>query len=196
MYPNREQFRDLLITRDPDWIIDTHLFRGQPFYSSGQPEVHDRMITALSVGLCVPKHDICVVGSGRIGFSLSPDRFGEPFGQFSDIDVIVVSASLFDPSWLDILGKRQARVAALDQQTRRQLTAHRDGHFIYNGWIYPATVVRALAIGRQWLTTFNRLSQITALSGRSIGGRLYRTWDHARVYHRWSLNQVKRRLLL
>lgn len=184
------------MTRDLDWIIDTHLFGGQPFYSSAQPQVHDDMMAALSTGLCVPRRDICVVGSARIGFSLSPDRFGEPFDRFSDIDVIVVSSSLFDPSWLDILGGRRKPAGNLDQQTRRHLAAHRESHFIYRGWIYPATLVRALSIGHRWLTTFDGLSQITALSSRSIGGRLYRTWDHARVYHRWSLKRIKQRLLL
>ena len=119
MYPTKEEFEELLRTREVDWIIDKHLFGGPPFYSSDQPDVHDRMIRALSTGLKVPRRDICVVGSARIGFSLSPPRFGEPFSQFSDIDIVVVSSALFDPSWLDILGSPRRNSSTLRHHTRR-----------------------------------------------------------------------------
>ena len=191
MYPTKEEFEGLLQTREVDWIIDQHLFGGPPFYSSNQPNVHDRMIRAISTGLKVPRRDICVVGSARIGFSLSPPKFGEPFSQFSDIDIIVVSSELFDPSWLDIVGSRRTNSSTLRHRTRRHLSEHRERHYVYNGWIYPKSVVEALGIGERWLRTFNGLSRITELSSRSVGGRLYRTWDHARLYHRWSLESLK-----
>ena len=188
MYPTKEEFKEFLRTREMDWILDHHVFSGLPFYSSDQPKVHKQVSRAISKGLNVPLSDICVVGSARIGFSLSPLRFGEPFSPFSDIDIIVVSPSLFDPSWLDILGSQSTN---LGQETRNRLRQHREYHYIYNGWIYPGSVLEALEIGERWLRTFNGLSHITELAGRSIGSRLYRTWDHARLYHQWSLQKVK-----
>ena len=191
MYPNKEEFEELLSTCEIDWIIDNHLFGGSPFYSVDQPKVHDRLVRTISKGLGVPLTDIRVVGSAQIGISLSPLKFGEPFGPFSDIDIIVVSPSLFDPSWLDILGSQRRRSSTLSVRTKRNLRDHRERHFIYNGWMYPSSVPEVLEIGERWLRTFNGLSRITELASRSISSRLYRTWKHAKLYHRWSLEQIK-----
>ena len=193
MYPTKAEFETLLKTHAIDWIIEHHVFNGLPFYSSNKPEVHNQMIRAISTGLNVPQSDICVIGSGRIGFSLSPLKFGEPFDQFSDIDVCVVSPSLFDLSWLDILGKRRTTRATFHPRTKRNLWEHRERHYVYNGWVYPESVGQALEIGQRWLTTFNGLSRIAELASRSVGGRLYRTWEHARLYHHWSLEKVKQK---
>ena len=191
MYPSKKDFEILLKTHDIDWIIDNHIFGGPPFYSSNHPEVHDQVVRSISKGLNVAPSNICVIGSARIGFSLSPERFGEPFNQFSDIDIIIVSSSLFDPSWVNILEHRRTNRSRLGYYTKRRLKDHRDFHYIYNGWMYPESVVEALKIGERWLRTFNGLSRITELASRSIGSRLYRTWEHARLYHRWSLERVK-----
>lgn len=192
MYPTKQEFEEQLKKRPIDWIIDNHLFNGTPFYSMNQPDVHARMMSAVSDGLQIPQGDICVVGSARVGFSLSPNKFGEQFNQFSDIDVLVVSTSIFDESWLDMLSYRRKGKAVLRSSTKRRLKDHREKHFVYKGWIYPDSVVEVLEIGHQWLRTFSGLSRIPELSSRSITARLYRTWDHAKIYHRWSLRQVKR----
>ena len=184
MYPTKEQFVDLLRTTSVDSIIQDHLFDGLPFYSQHSPGLHTQLLRGLSSGLRVPKEDICVVGSGRIGFSLTPNKFGDPFDNFSDLDVVVVSSVLFDPSWLDILKARPRTAMRLRGSTKAQLSAHRNKHHIYNGWIYPDSVVEALNIGETWLRTFRGLSRIPELAGRDVSGRLYRTWEHARIYHR------------
>lgn len=36
-----------------------------------------------------------MIGSGRIGYSLSPDHFRQLFGQHSDLDISIVSENLF-----------------------------------------------------------------------------------------------------
>ena len=191
MYPTKEEFEELLMTREVDWIIDNHVFNDVPFYSSHQPAIHKQTLRAVSRGLRVPVNDICVVGSAQIGFSLSPQKFGVPFSQFSDIDIIIVSSSLFDPSWLDIHRSRYTRGSTLNASTKTSLKEHREFHYIYNGWIYPGSILQVLQIGERWLRTFNVLSRLDELAGRHISGRLYRTWQHARFYHRWSLDKVK-----
>lgn len=153
------------------------------------------MIREISNGLEVPKEDICVVGSGRIGFSLSPDNFGTPYSQYSDLDIVVVSSVLFDQSWLDIVGKRHGQWSSLSWAVRDNVRGHRERHHIFNGWIYPESVAEVLKVGEKWITTFNGLSRIPYLSSRPIGARLYRTWAHATIYHLWSLGKLRQKVV-
>ena len=191
MHPTKDEFVDLLNTCAVDWIVDNHVFTGIPYYGLQQPRVYQLMMRALARGLRLTETEICVIGSARTGFSLAPNKFGESFNEYSDIDICVVSHALFDSSWLDILRITRLRSANLSGQTRAQLRVHREHHYLYNGWMYPESIVPVLRIGQRWLTTFHGLSRIPELASRSVSGRLYRTWDHARFYHQWSLDKVK-----
>ena len=191
MYPNRQEFEQLLRNTTLDSLVEKYLFAGLPFSFFGRTDTYKQMLRSISRGLEVPQPNICVVGSARIGFSLAPHKFGQPFSPYSDIDIVIVSEELFDSSWLDILTNRHHRWSSLSRQTQDRLIEHQERHHIYYGYISPSFVAPALAIGHQWLTTFNRLSQIPFLASRPVSGRLYRTWDHAKVYHRWSLRRVR-----
>ena len=195
MYLSKEEFEQILRTGDLDRLLDEYLFTGLPFSFAEDPKVYQRLIMTISRGLRVPSADICVVGSARIGFSLAPHKFGAPFSDYSDMDILVVSSSLFDLSWEDIITNRRVPWSSLRPRTRSNLINHRVYDYIYNGWIYPNSVVEALEIGQQWMTTFNGLSRIPDLSSRSIGGRLYRTWQHARVYHRRGLQVLQNQVV-
>ncbi len=195
MYPTKEEFDKILLSRNLDSILEEFLFAGVPFSFTGYPSVYRKMIRELTRGLRVHKYDICVVGSASIGFSLSPLNYGAPFSKYSDIDLVVVSSTLFDQSWVDILTSRRAPWSTLRQETRLRMREHQEKHHIYNGWIYPHLIAEALDIGEQWLTTFNGLSRIPKLSSMHINGRLYRTWDHVKVYHRRGLRQIRQRIV-
>jgi hypothetical protein len=43
----------------------------------------------------IGSQDVCIVGSARLGFSPSPHKFGTPFSQTSDVDVVLISEPLF-----------------------------------------------------------------------------------------------------
>ena len=133
MYPSAPEFLELLDTHEVDWIIDNHLFHGMPFYSSHRPNLHREMLSAISTGLKVRSRDICVIGSARIGYSLSPPKFGTPFRDASDIDVCVVSDSLFDPSWLDILRTQPKRTVPIDSRTKHHLIGCSSGTERFGG---------------------------------------------------------------
>ena len=195
MYPTKAEFENMLRNRSFDSILSDIMFAGLPYFFLGQPELHDEMIEQITDGLGVPAVDVCVVGSARIGFSLAPQKFGTPFNEHSDIDVLVVSADLFDQSWLDILANRRVRWATLRARTKERLVAHQSESYIYNGWIYPDSIAEALAIGQNWLRTFNGLSRIPALSSRPVNSRLYRTWEHAEAYHRRGLRRIRNNIV-
>jgi len=43
----------------------------------------------------VGSQDVCIVGSAKLGFSPSPVKYGVSFKETSDVDVVVISESLF-----------------------------------------------------------------------------------------------------
>lgn len=71
------------------------LSEGIPYAFHECPAVYESVRSWLSTWLSVQAKEISLTGSGRIGASLAPAKLGSPFGGTSDLDLFVVSESLF-----------------------------------------------------------------------------------------------------
>jgi hypothetical protein len=99
-YPDAAAFREAVeysAFRSRESVVRLWLTEGIPFAFRDRPAVYEALRAWLGDYLRVCPKDITLVGSARIGFSLasSPD-FGRPFNINSDLDLSVVSRSLFD----------------------------------------------------------------------------------------------------
>ena len=60
------------------------------------PAVYESIRSWLSNWINVHPKEIGLSGSARLGCSLSPNKLGKPFGINSDLDLFVISSSLFE----------------------------------------------------------------------------------------------------
>ena len=184
-YPTKEEFARIVLSRDSEQIIDEYLFSGLPYAYRSNADDYSTLLTHLETSLEVDQQHITVVGSGRIGFSLDPDRFGIPFRESSDIDVVVVSSELFDRVWIDLLRLSPTRFRGLPWPVRAKLREN-----IYWGRLWPDQLVGVTPVSLVWFNAFKGVSRFPRLAQRDVKGRLYRLWDHARLYHSYGLKQI------
>jgi len=148
----------------------------------------------------VVANDIAVVGSAKIGFSLSPDNFPRKFSSYSDVDVVVVSGPMFDEVWHTMLRWNYPRRFILSGADW-EWSKHRRND-LYWGWFrpdairfeglsFPDVLKPIRNVSTAWFNAFQSLSLISDFSSRKIEGRLYRTWEHALRYHADGLQQIK-----
>jgi hypothetical protein len=72
------------------------LSEGIPFAFRENPAIYDALRVWLSRSLGIEAKELTLIGSGRQGYSLSPNAtFGRAFGSHSDLDFSAVSGSLF-----------------------------------------------------------------------------------------------------
>ncbi len=98
LYPNSENFREALrnISRTSrEDAVRLWLTEGVPFAFRSHPSAYEEMRRWLGKRLNACPKEITVVGSARIGFSLAKNKFGHPFNDQSDLDLVAVSESLF-----------------------------------------------------------------------------------------------------
>lgn len=158
----------------------------------------------LSKSLSIEADSVRIIGSALTGFSLSPDNYPRAFGDTSDIDVLIVSERLFDFAWSTILKwhypRRGHHLDVIDREWMVQ--RRRDvywGWFVpdkirYPGLSRPTTLNPLRDLSTNWFEAFKGLGVHAELSNRDVNGRLYRTWDHATLYHANGLSQIKSRL--
>src|SRR3990172_9093625 len=73
------------------------LSEGIPFAFKARPAVYEALRIWIARRLDVQAKEVTIVGSGRQGYSLSPDQnAGRPFGQQSDLDMTTISVRLFE----------------------------------------------------------------------------------------------------
>src|SRR5687767_2525443 len=105
-----------------------------PFVFDADDEAWTNFKSELEKTLTVKSADVRVVGSARLGFSLKPHMDLKLFTNTSDIDVVVVSDTIFDEIWHDILVAAYPRelsgvpLGGWIAATRRDL---------YTGWLSP-----------------------------------------------------------
>jgi len=199
-----DQFTKDLRSLSAEDVVKSYLFKGEPFVFRDQPESLNILRRHLSQHLKVAENSIVIVGSAQTGFSLAPDSFPRAFHSGSDIDVVVVDATLFDRLWQDILRwhypRRSMRLPDSDWQWRIER-----GNDIYWGWFAPdriryegisfPTMLKPLRdTSTLWFNAFRSLGLLPEFASRDVSGRLYRTWDHATLYHAEGLRHIARRL--
>ncbi len=192
-----EDFTTLLLAaRDDetlDALLEEHVFSVVPYIFREDRRAYRRFLSLLSRSLSVDRESIAVVGSAGIGFSLAPQKYPTLIRPDSDVDIVIVSQRWFDISWLEIL-RSTSRRSRLSDTERKYLDEHKDKNYVFGGWIWPDRITRVLLVGTPWFAAFRDLPRVTGMMDRSFGGRIFRTWDHARQYYRGSLHVIRQNL--
>ena len=196
-HPSRHEFVNSLLSNPLD--VHKYIFTGTPFVFRDQPKRSELLTQHLSRSPSLSERKIIVVGSAKIGFSLSPDNFPRQFSDDSDIEIVVIDRTLFDHFWITMLQwnyPRRYRLGGDDWKWARSRMTD-----LYWGWLEPGKIhfeglsfpgaLRPLRnISTNWFNAFRSLSHYLEFVRRNVSGRLYRTWKHSLLYHKNSLQEL------
>lgn len=198
-YPSVDEFKSILLNTPLEAVVQKYVFEGVPYAFREQPHILETLHQHLCPTLQVSERNVVVVGSAKIGFSLSPHNFPRQFSEESDIDVIVVNESLFDEVWKTMLKwnyPRRYRLNGADWDwARLRMSDLYWGWFVpdkirYEGLSFPKVLKPLRDISTNWFNAFRSLSRKPEFASRAVSGRLYRSWDHALLYHVEGLRQI------
>jgi predicted nucleotidyltransferase len=142
--------------------------------------------------LDVDPRAICLVGSAASGFSLSPQRAFQVFGERSDIDVAVVSAQHFDMvwRWLRSLGAERYR---LPQYVQAQIDDHRE-RLVYWGAIATDKFLQYTPLGKAWVPALAEAAQRLPNAAHDVNVRLFREFETLRTYQAHCCDKIRDKL--
>ena len=121
-------------------------------------------------------NEVLVVGSGKLGFSIAPEKRYREFCSESDIDLVVVSESLFNEFW------RLVHEYWIEYGQWDGFSGFRK--YLFVGWIRPDMLPPSgtFDIALQWWEFFNALTAKDGLSMHKIAGALYKDWRFLESY--------------
>jgi hypothetical protein len=124
---------------------------------------------ALADALQVHSTDVVMVGSGKLGFSISPDKAYKHFDDESDLDMAVVSQPLYEALWFELFTYFEQN-AIVDKSVR---------NYHMRGWLRPDMFPENSAVPR-----CNALRDaLRAINASMIAGRYP---VNIGVYYSWS----------
>lgn len=103
--PTSEQFKSLVTRLDSHTVLaKVFLLEGTPFVFKNSPMKYVVFREQVADRFGVGSQDVCIVGSAKLGFSPSPNKFGTPFAESSDVDVVIISEPLFHRGSRELFG--------------------------------------------------------------------------------------------
>lgn len=170
-------------------FVNEYILSNQPVCFRANEELIWGIKDLLSYQFNIHKKDIEIVGSGKLGISLSDERFGKEFNKKSDIDIALVSQELFNLGWNELL-TLDFSYYKLSERERQDLS---DSYqTIHRGFISPERLPKS-KFKEQWWKVFTELSNKQKYEYRKIRGRLFKNWSFVEKYYSIQIIKIKKR---
>lgn len=196
MYSQAEIKKDLKEISVKEFYMK-YLLRADNWYFQNILEIPEKDIIhavddfkmLVSEAMDIGFNNVVMVGSGKIGYSLSPEKFLRPFSDEednkSDIDIAIVSPYLFDYFW------RLFR-SAYNITNKRQYKYISRG--IFRGYISELDLMNIDGCRAEWLNKSNTATknlQRNMYFRHEIHYRIYRDWKDLEEYHVQTIEELK-----
>lgn len=176
---NLQKFKELLKNEhSEDKIVQSCLYDvSSPYCFKQEPEAYYALRSEVCKQFEIHEQNFTIVGSAKLGFSLSPEKFGRSFDESSDIDVVLVSEKLFQKLWDALLEYKNKPVYRLDPEVQKKFKDMQE--FMFYGWIRFDKIPRDFLYARVWWNFFSKLSSDKRFGPRKIRAAIFKSWFHA-----------------
>ncbi len=140
-------------------------------------------------------HNVQIVGSAKVGYSLSPGKLFMPFHDgtedrpSSDIDIAIISDTMYRKYWDEL---RQAKKIYYQKLFFSHLTKS-----IFNGYINEKDIRRVENLNKDWeqmIRNVNVALQDSIGFVHPISYRLYRSWEDLEIYQIRSIARAQKNM--
>jgi hypothetical protein len=186
---------DLKQLKEKEFLIKYLLKSDNWYFSEYQSKSELDSVTQMDIlkeilnkSIGVAFHNILMVGSGKIGCSLSPNKEFKKFDdgdENSDIDIAVISSKLFDYLWEKI--RTEYSIKYIYQYEK--ITSS-----IFRGFINEHNFKNIDEIRPEWnarIDNTNKSLQKHLSIYHHVNYRIYRSWEDLEAYHILGIRKLK-----
>lgn len=170
------QFKEDLSILSPIQIVRKHIIFGECCILSNHEYFDLRSEIADHFG--VHPNEVLVVGSTKLGFSVVPNKQYRLFRDTSDIDVALVSSTLFDEFWKEVFRYEQ------EGGDWPEYTEFVD--YFFRGWIRPDKLPESpiFPLRENWWNFFRAITNSGRYGDYKIAGGLYKSYFFLENYQK------------
>lgn len=187
---NSDSFLSELRRLGADTMVNHYLLEGVPAFFADRWEDYCIFKENIAQSFGTHPKTVMLVGSGRWGFSTSPDKFPQKFDggkKRSDLDVAIADPALFDRAWRELYDVEMAEdpKISLGYIQRRRV-------MLYEGRLDPTTFPPSMRFCQDCERFFKSLSEKSwdSRPPRKIGAWFFRDWLSVQRYYRKAFRQI------
>jgi len=189
-----EEFRKALINGTPQSLYRSYLLGHDIWYFreylkwTDHASQYDRMKNLMSERLNIHPNNIAIVGSAKLGFSITPkdDKCFSPFSDKSDLDIAIVSSEIFRSSW----------TAFLDLAEKGYLPGYKSvTRNIFRRFVSLKKPDHRSDFFREWnglVEPCKKDLQVLFSITHDINYRIYESWEAVEYYHCQGIQKLKK----
>lgn len=186
-------FKQDLLTSESEYLVQKYLIFGSPYIFKSHEYLYFDLKKELASNFNVKPSEVFMIGSSKLGFSISPRKLWLEIdkGRDSDIDMVILSESLFDAFWKDLLDFRieiTSRNECQDKNYRRFVD------YFFKGWLRPDLFPFDYHNGNDWIDFFNELSY-KKYDKRKVSCAVFRNDYFFTKYHTKNLDEIREGLI-
>lgn len=197
-----KEIKDDLQKKSAKEFYTKHIIRSENWYFENilgscpedQIMLSDDAKLIISENFGISFNSVMMVGSGKLGYSLSPTKLLKPFNMdekvrgLSDLDFAIISNDLFSIYWhlFRISYKK------IYEDTYRHV--YQD---LYRGYISERNIIEVEGCRREWNQSASpsKKKLIAQMYIKNeISYRIYRSWEDFEDYNLQNINKIKREL--
>ncbi len=184
------------IVRSDNWYFENVLG-----YSKDRlTDISDDFRMTISEELGISFNSIMIVGSSKIGYSLSPHKLLLPFSAdgaertASDIDVAIISSEVFERFWKLFRENYSSKYSAFYRGTDRS-----SGIFceVYRGYINEKSILNVSECRKPWMELCGESKKKLRdklFIQNEVTYRIYRSWEDFEEYNLKNIAKVKEKV--
>lgn len=176
-------------TLDPKEFVSNYLFRMEPEAFRGGPAAsYEQFQSEIGTRIGIALEDVCLVGSGRVGFSLNRDHLLRPFCSESDLDLVIVSSPVFDECWKE-LHARAEEFSTSDHDESRRFRKTKEN--VFNGYLRPDQLPLGASLVQAWIPQLAGPFNNPVARMHEVRAWLFKGWEYAHGHYSHYLGTVK-----
>lgn len=154
---------------------------------------YHRFKNVVSEALAVSVPNIAIVGSAKVGYSLTPSKNFSPFHVDSDIDLVIVSPDKFRSLW----GSYFEYANSFEGKGRSYNDVAKN---VFRHFVSVKTeeiTGSKVEFFKDWITKVDELRRTIQLQFKlpyEINYRVYEDWEYVRRYHVSGLDELKEKV--
>jgi len=130
----REEFKQYVLNHKPDEIIDKYLLFGTPYIFRNDENVYFELQKEIEDYFCVKRGNVHIVGSSKLGFSISPQKRFRDWTIDSDIDIAIVDFNVFMKYWKEFY-HYNPKLKVRSEEEDKKFEQFSD--YFRRGWLRP-----------------------------------------------------------
>jgi len=182
----KQDFMNFVGLNKADAIIDKYLLFGTPFIFRNDENKYYELQRDIEEYFEVERANVHIVGSSKLGFSISPQKMYRDWTEDSDIDVALIDYRLFVKYWKPFYyydPKVSSRTEKEDAKYKQFLD------YFKRGWLRPDLFPQKMGD-----EVFNYLNTLYGKYGYKVRVGIYADHFFFYTYNKENINRIKEEL--